>query len=228
VHWENAPDHRTSRTLDWLNDACEAKLKERDRDWGEVKYAALISPTSIEFTSRAGSLRRRPCTGRDAVHGDLPRLSFDWKHPFTQANRAKLRLGKGKYTRRFPISLLLTTKLDTTDTKGEVRQIQPYVLLGAKKRLGRRAAVSKYELADVRCDPCDLCDIFDLCDPVGPMPANTLRNPIRRAADRFQCKLYTSTVALNIRFATESEAKALFKFLKQKSEPGHAAAKSGF
>jgi hypothetical protein len=197
VHWENAPDHRTSRTLDWLNDACEAKLKERDRDWGKVKYAALMSPTSIEFTSRAAS------------------LSFDWKRPFTQANRAKLRLGKGKYTRRFPISLLLTTKLNTTDTKGKVRQIQPYVLLGTKKRLGRSAAVSKYKLADVRCDP------------VGPMPVNTPRNPVRLVADRFQCKLYTSTVALNIRFATESEATALFEFLKRKSEPGHAAAKSG-
>jgi hypothetical protein len=186
-----------------------------------------MSPTSIEFTSRTASLRRWFYVGRVAVHGDVPRLAFDWKRPFIQANRAKLWLGKGKYTRWFPISILLTTELNTTDIKGNVRQIQPYLLLGTKKRFGRRPAVSKYELADVRCDPCDLCDLYDLYDHVGPMPVNTLRNPTRRSADRFQCKLYTSTVALNIRFATEPEAKALFEFLKQKSEPGHAAAKSG-
>src|SRR5215472_15137701 len=41
VYWEKAPDRRATRTLDWLNDACEAKLKDEDRDHGEVKYTAL-------------------------------------------------------------------------------------------------------------------------------------------------------------------------------------------
>jgi hypothetical protein len=197
VYWENAPDRRTSRTLDWLNDACEAKLKEKDRDQGMVKYAALMSPASITFISRGGS------------------LSFDWKRPFMQANRAKLRLGKGQYIKGFPISLLLTEKLNTTDADGKVRQIQPYVLLGTKKRLGRRAAVSKYELADVQCGP------------VQRMTVNVPIDPVRRVADHFQCTLYTSTVALDVRFATEFEAKALLKCLNRKSEPGQAAAKSG-
>ena len=197
VYWENAPDHRASRTLDWLNDACEAKLKKKDRDQGRVKYAALMSPASITFISRGAS------------------LSFDWKRPFMQANRAKLRLGKGKYVRGFPISLLLTTKLNTTDAHGKAQQIQPYVLLGTKKRLGMRAAVSKYELADVRCGP------------VRRMAMDTPCDPVRREADHFQCCLYTSTVALDVRFATEFEATALFECLKRKSEPGQAAAKSG-
>jgi hypothetical protein len=49
VFWENAPDRRTSRTLDWLNDACEARLGEEDRSQGRVTYAALMSPKSITF-----------------------------------------------------------------------------------------------------------------------------------------------------------------------------------
>jgi len=49
VFWENAPDRRTSRTLDWLNDACEARLSEEDRSQGRVTYAAIMSPTSITF-----------------------------------------------------------------------------------------------------------------------------------------------------------------------------------
>lgn len=49
VFWENALDRRTSRTLDWLNDACEARLGEEDRSQGRVTYAALMSPTSITF-----------------------------------------------------------------------------------------------------------------------------------------------------------------------------------
>jgi hypothetical protein len=190
VYWENAPDHRTSRTLDWLNDACEAKLKKKDRDQGTVKYAALMSPASVTFISRGSS------------------LSFDWKRPFMQANRAKLRLGKGKYIRGFPISMLLTTKLKKTDAGGKAQQIQPYVLLGTKKRLGTRAAVGKYELADVRCGP------------VRRMATDTPCDPVRREADNFQCCLYTSTVALDIRFATEFEARALFDCLERKQEPG--------
>ncbi len=67
VFWEKAPDRRTSRTLDWLNDACEARLDEEDRDHGKVTYAALMSPTSIAFTFSA----------------------FDWKRPFRRANRPR-------------------------------------------------------------------------------------------------------------------------------------------
>jgi hypothetical protein len=67
VFWEKAPDRRTSRTLDWLNDACEARLDEGDRDQGKVTYAILMSPTSVAFTFS----------------------SFDWKRPFRQAKRAR-------------------------------------------------------------------------------------------------------------------------------------------
>lgn len=197
VYWEKAPDRRTSRTLDWLNDACEAKLKKKDRDQGMVSYTALMSPTSITFTSR-GAL-----------------LSFDWKHPFMQANRAKLRLGKGEYIKDFPISLLLTAEMKTTNADGTDRQVQSYVLLGTKKRFGRRAVVSKYELADVRSGS------------VWQMPAGIPIDPVRRVADHFLCRLFTSTATLEIRFATEFEATALSDCLKRKSEPRPAAAKSG-
>jgi hypothetical protein len=132
VHWEKAPDYRTSRTLDWLNDACEAKLKKNDRADGEITYTALMSPASVSFTCRGTA------------------LSFDRKHPFAQANRAKLWLGKGHYVRRFPISLLLTTGRTTRDDDGKVTQIQPYVLLGTKQWLGRFAAVERYEPTDIR------------------------------------------------------------------------------
>ena len=185
VYWENAPDYRTSRTLDSLNDACEAKLKKEDRDQGEVKYMALMSPASIVVF-------------RDAS------LSFGWKHLITQANRAKLRLGNGQYIRKFPSSLLLTTELNKTDADGKAQQIQPYVLLGTKKRLGRRAAV-KYERTNIRCDPVQ--------------PAEDPRDPVRRVKDHFQCMLHIGTVAIDVRFATEFEAMFLFKYLKPKSEP---------
>ena len=192
VYWEKAPDYRTSRTLDWLNDACEAKLTARERDEGAVEYTALMSPTSIVFISRDSS------------------LSFDWKNPFTQANRAKLRLGKRQYTRKFSISLLVTAELNTTDADRKDRQVQPYVLFGTKKRLGRRPAVKKYGRADIRC-----------C-PVRPVTGIS-RDPVRPLADRFECRLHISTVAMDVRFATESEATVLFQRLK----PEPAAAKSG-
>jgi hypothetical protein len=195
VYWEKAPDFRTSRTLDWLNDACEAKLTKEDRDRGAVKYSALMAPTKIAFILRDSS------------------LSFDWKHPFTQANRAKLRLGKGHYIREFPISLLLTTELNKTDADGKDRKVQPYVLLGTKKRLGRRPAVKKYERADIRCGP--VRRVTDIS-----------RDPIRPVVHRFQCILYISTVAIDVRFATESEATVLFQCLKPKPERKPAAAKS--
>jgi hypothetical protein len=188
VDWEKAPDYRTSRTLDWLNDACEAKLAARERNKGLVEYATLMSPTSIVFISRD------------------PSLSFDWKNPFTQANRAKLRLGRGQYTKRFPISLLITTELNKTDADGNHRRVQPYVLLGTKKWLGRRPAVKKHGRTDIRCCP---------VRPVTGIP----RDPVRPLADRFECRLYTSTVAMNVRFATESEAEFLFQCLKPEPEP---------
>src|SRR5262245_6886703 len=97
VFWENAPDRRTSRTLDWLNDACEAELDEDDRHRGEVTYTALMSPVSIAV-SRA----------------------VDLGHLLTQTNRAGLRPGKKKYTGKYPISLLLTTGLDTANAEGKI------------------------------------------------------------------------------------------------------------
>jgi hypothetical protein len=196
VYWEKAPDYRTSRTLDWLNDACEAKLTQEDRDRGAVKYTALMSPTKIAFIFRD------------------PSLSFDWKHPFTQANRAKLRLGKGHYIREFPISLLLTTELSKTDADGKDRQVPPYVLLGTKKRLGRRPAVKKYEQTDIRCGP--VRRVKDIS-----------RNSVWTVVDRFQCMLHISTVAIDVRFATKSEATVLFQCLEPKPERQPAAAKGG-
>lgn len=173
VYWENAPDHRVSRTPDWLNDACEARLDEQDRDHGKVTYAALMSPVSIAFT--------------------LP--SFDWKHPFTQANLVKLRPGKRQYTGEFPISLLVTTKPNTTDAEGTTREIEPYVLLlGTKKRLGRRAMVKKYKRADIR-------------------------DAAKLVTDDFQCKICTSIFAIDVGFATKFEVDVLLKCLNQESGP---------
>ena len=94
VFWENAPDRRTSRTPDWLNDACEARLNEEDRDQGKVTYAALMSPTSVAFTFPA----------------------FDWKRPFRRANRPR------NYTGGSPISLLVTTEPDATDVAERLRR----------------------------------------------------------------------------------------------------------
>ena len=172
VYWEKAPDYRTSRTLDWLNDACEAKLKKEDRNQDNVGYTALMSPTSIAFG-----------------FGDAA-LSFDWKHLLTQANRAKLRLGKRQHIGKLPISLLLTTGLDTTDD-GNPRKIPPYVLLGTKNRLGRRAAVCRYERAHVSSEP------------------------VQSVADHFQCLLHITAIGdIDVRFATKFEAQLLFKWLE--------------
>ena len=182
VYWEKAPDRRTSRTLDWLNDACEAKLKDDDRDHGEVKYKALMSPVSIVFISRA-----------------------------------KVRLGKRKYTRKFPISLLLTQERTTTGAGKATPQTQRYVLLGMERWPGGRVQVSKvkrYEWTILSCDK---------VEEVTEAP----RDPARRAVTRFQCMLHTGTADLDVRFATRSEANVLFDCLKPRTEPKAATVKSG-
>jgi hypothetical protein len=174
VFWEKAPDRRTSRTLDWLNDACEARLKKRDRDQGNVTYAALMSPTSIAFTFSA----------------------FDWKHPFRWPNRPR------HYPGGFPISLLVTKKPDTTNVGGTPLAIEPHVLLGMKKGIGRRASVRKYKWADI--------------------------DEIKRETG-LQCTLCLSTKdTICVGFATKFEVKVLVECLKSKSqeEPEAAAAKS--
>jgi hypothetical protein len=153
VFWEKAPDRRTSRTLDWLNDACEAKLGKKDRDQGKVTYAALMSPTSIAFR---------------------------------EADRAK------EYT-GVPISLLVTKKPDTTDASGTRPDIEPHVLLGMKKRLGRRAAVRKYRWAEIH-------------------------EAVKPKADDLQCTLHLSTCTINVGFATKFEVNVLFECLKTKSK----------
>jgi hypothetical protein len=214
VYWEKAPDYRTSRTLDWLNDACEAKLKKNDRAHGEITYTALMSPASVGFTCRGTA------------------LSFDRKRPFTQANRAKLWLGKRQYIRRFPISLLLTTERTTRDDDGKVKQIQPYVLLGTKQWLGRFAAVKSYEPTDIR--------IFHAVQPVAAIPrvpvrpptaiwrhltrraTAVTRDPARQMANQFQCMLHTGTIDLDIRFPTEYEAKVLVEFIESNQKIGLA------
>ena len=130
VYWENAPDHRTSRTPDWLNDACQARIKEKERRDGKVTYAVLMSPVSIDFYD----------------------LSFDWKHPLAHANRVKLRLSKRRYTGRFPISLLVAAKPDTADAAA--RKPEPNVLLlGMMKRLGRRAVVRRCMWSEIKRPP---------------------------------------------------------------------------
>jgi hypothetical protein len=168
VFWEKAPDRRTSRTLDWLNDACEARLDEETRDQGKVTYAALMSPTWVAFASSA----------------------FDWKHPFTRTNQAKA-----------PISLLVTTKPDTTGSK-TAPKIESYVLFGMKKGRGRRAVVRKCKRADI--------------DAVKP------------EKDHFWCTLRTSTGTIWVGFATKFEIDVLVECLKQKSKDKSetAAAKS--
>jgi hypothetical protein len=183
VYWEKAPDYRTSRTLDWLNDACEAKLKANDRDEGVVTYAALMSPASVAF-----------------------RVSPDWNYLFPHAIPAKLRLGKGKYSRKFPISLLLTTKVTKPGHPEERRQVQP-VLLGTKKWPGRRATVSRYERTSIKCRE--------------PRPvAVTSPDWAPGTGDQFQCLLQLTgadgRVAgdIDIRFTTEFEAQLLLDWLK--------------
>jgi hypothetical protein len=244
VQWEKAPDYRTSRTVDWLNDACEAKLKKKDRDHGEITYLALMSPASVDFICR----------------GIAQSFDWDWKHLFAQTNRAKLRIGKGRYTRRFPISLLLTTERTTTDDDGQDQQIRPYVLLGTKQWLGRFATVKRYEPTDIcryairqveasprvpvprltavrrrltrrvttafRQQPAETAK-----PPAKPVPKTTAapidpapevaaapRDPARQMANQFQCLLRTSTIDLDIGFPTEYEANVLLEYLKSISE----------
>jgi hypothetical protein len=115
--------------------------------------------------------------------------SFDWKRPFTQANLTKLRPGKRKYT-GCPISLLVTTKPNTTNADRTTGEIEPDVLLlGVKKRLGGRATVKKYKVADIR--------------------------DAKSVAHGFQCKICISTFAIDVGFATRSEVDALLKCLKR-------------
>jgi len=166
--------------VDWLNDACEAKLKADDREDDVVNYVALMSPILA-----AG-----------------PR-SFDWRHPFGQANRAKLRLGKGRYSGRFPISLLLTMEVSKNSVRGEPSRIQS-VLLGTKKWPGKRAAVGRYERTTIKCDQSRPVTI--------PSP-----DPVRGAVNHFQCLLRIGTAGdIDIRFATESEAWHLLHWLNPK------------
>jgi hypothetical protein len=179
VYWEKAPDYRTSRTLDWLNDACEARLKKEDRNQDKVGYTALMSPTSIAFDFSDAS------------------LSFDLMQP----NRAELRLGKRQQIEKFPISLLLTAGLTTTDD-GNPRKIPPYVLFGTKNWPGRRAAVCRYERARVFC------------------------YSVQPVAGQFKCLLHITAVGdtglrfgIDVRFATEFEAELLFKWLEPEREP---------
>jgi hypothetical protein len=190
VYWEKAPDYRTSRTLDWLNDACEAKLGKEERQQDKVEYAALMSPTSIAFTFH-----------------DAER-SAAWKRLFAQASLTRQRLGKRSPTGKYPISLLLTRGLkvaaeEKPDVLGaeeepngtgteKYRQIPPYLLLGKKRWPGRRAAVRKYERADI--------------------------HTVELVAERFQCTLHVGAVDVDVRFATDFEAKALFDCLEEKSE----------
>jgi len=157
VFWEKAPDRRTSRTLDLLNDACEARLDTKARHQGKVTYVALMSPTWVAFNFSA----------------------FDWKRPFTRVNRAKA-----------PISLLVTTKPDTTGVSKTAPTIQSYVLFGMKKGRGRRAVVREFKWADI--------------DSVKP------------EKDHFWCTIRTSAGTIWVGFATKFEVNVLAECLNQK------------
>jgi hypothetical protein len=170
MFWEKAPDRRSSRTLDWLNDACEARLRKEDRHQGKITYAALMSPTSITLNS------------------------FDRKRLFRQANPARQYTGG-----RFPISLLVTTEPNTTGVSKTTAQAESYVLLGMKRRLGRRAAVRKYKRADIR----------KVTEP---------------EKDNFRCILDLGAGAIGVEFATKFELDALIASLNLKSEPGSQTA----
>jgi hypothetical protein len=177
MYWEGAPDHRTSCTPDWLNDACEARLKKKDRAaHGEVKYEALMSPLSIDFSG-------------------LSALRFDWKHPFAQANRAKLLPGKRRYAGQSPISLLLTTEVEKTQADGTTEQVR-YVLLGTKKRFGRRATVSKHKYRRTE----------HLCD--------SLQTP-----DDYRFMLNVSPATVVVLFATKFEVNVLVDHSGPESKP---------
>ena len=131
MYWQDAPDYRTSRTLDWMNDVCEARLAKNDRDNGKVTYAALMSPASVAVSFR-DTCGRAQCT--------------KW-HTLCRAWQSRKYWGRASYLNRFPISLLLTAE------PANPAAAAPYLLLGAKKRVGRRAGVSRLERADISCVP---------------------------------------------------------------------------
>jgi hypothetical protein len=56
VYWQVAPDHRMLRTLDWMNDACEAKLRAKHRPaGGALTYRAIMSPVRVQISRRIGT-----------------------------------------------------------------------------------------------------------------------------------------------------------------------------
>jgi len=57
MYWQVAPDHRMLRTLDWMSDACEAKLRAKDRTDGAVTYDAIMSPIRVQISHRRGRTR---------------------------------------------------------------------------------------------------------------------------------------------------------------------------
>jgi hypothetical protein len=53
VFWQSARDERMLRTLDWINDECESRLRKDDRPSdGRITYAALMSPVKVEIRHR--------------------------------------------------------------------------------------------------------------------------------------------------------------------------------
>jgi hypothetical protein len=90
VYWQGAPDHRMLRTLDWMNDKCEAKLRAKDRPAGGVlTYHALMSPIRVKISHRGGKPRN--------VKGPVSVLITDeWLIVAT-----KKRLGRRAWTHKF-------------------------------------------------------------------------------------------------------------------------------
>jgi hypothetical protein len=177
VYWQDAPDHRTSLTLDWMNDACEARIAKRDRDCrnGKVTYEALMSPISVTFIF--------PGTGTGTGTG----TQFD----LMRANLSDLPWGKRKYIEKFPISLLLTAMLGDNAVDETTNRVQ-YVLVGTKKRLGRRAEVRRYGRTTISCAAAESAD------------------------DIFRCLLRHATSGdIEIRFSTKAEADFLRDWLPQ-------------
>jgi hypothetical protein len=49
MRWQFAPDERMLRTLDWMNDGCEAHLMRRKPKSNKIIYRAIMSPVRVSL-----------------------------------------------------------------------------------------------------------------------------------------------------------------------------------
>jgi hypothetical protein len=106
VYWQVAPDRRMLRTLDWMNDACEAKLRAKDRPaGGALTYHALMSPVRVQVSRRRGKPRN--------VKGPVSVLITDkWLIVAT-----KRRLFRWAWVRKFDRSVITAGPAQNKPTK---------------------------------------------------------------------------------------------------------------